>query len=212
MGPDAECLRAGSSVTERRGRNSTCRASTTPCRRTRRTVRYVSMEVARGSRRRPTAGSGSRGGRTVHLRQHDDLRFLLLRWYFRRSLVPVLCRLSRRIPLQINALHPDRAGGLGFLSASTFALQPLRSRTRSRWPVRSATRSGRWARLAPVQDGDHVLACLSDRARRCAVWLLRGPPVHRERNGLRRVRIVGSQYVASSVASGSKNGRRTTRR
>jgi hypothetical protein len=30
----------------------------------------------------------------------------------------------RHVPLQLNALHPDRAAGLGFLSGSAFAFQP----------------------------------------------------------------------------------------
>lgn len=53
-------------------------------------------------------------------------RFLLLRWYFRLFVwYRFLWQVSRRIPLQLNALHPDRAGGMGFLSGSTFALQPI---------------------------------------------------------------------------------------
>ena len=34
-------------------------------------------------------------------------------------------RVARRVPLRLNALHPDGAAGLGFLSGSAFALQPL---------------------------------------------------------------------------------------
>lgn len=53
-------------------------------------------------------------------------RFLLARWYFRlfiwyRFLWQVACR----VPLQLNALHPDRAGGIGFLAGSIFAFQPV---------------------------------------------------------------------------------------
>lgn len=53
-------------------------------------------------------------------------RFLLLRWYFRLFVwYRFLWQVSRSIPLQLNALHPDRAGGLAFLSGSMFAFQPV---------------------------------------------------------------------------------------
>lgn len=53
-------------------------------------------------------------------------RFLLLRWLVR--LVVVWYRflwLVSRIPLRLNALHPDRTGGLGFLTNSVFAFVPV---------------------------------------------------------------------------------------
>ena len=53
-------------------------------------------------------------------------RFLVLRWLAR--LVIVWYRflwLMSRIPLRLNALHPDRTGGLGFLNTSIFAFAPI---------------------------------------------------------------------------------------
>jgi hypothetical protein len=53
-------------------------------------------------------------------------RFLALRWLAR--LVVVWYRflwLMSRIPLRLNALHPDRTGGLGFLNTSAFAFAPI---------------------------------------------------------------------------------------
>ena len=53
-------------------------------------------------------------------------RFLVLRWLVR--LVVVWYRflwLMSRLPLRLNALHPDRTGGLGFLNASPFAFVPI---------------------------------------------------------------------------------------
>jgi hypothetical protein len=53
-------------------------------------------------------------------------RFLALRWLAR--LVVVWYRflwLMSRIPLRLNALHPDRTGGLGFLNTSPFAFAPI---------------------------------------------------------------------------------------
>ncbi len=53
-------------------------------------------------------------------------RFLIMRWCFRLFVwYRFLWQVSRKVPLQLNALHPDRAGGLGFLSGSVFALSPI---------------------------------------------------------------------------------------
>lgn len=53
-------------------------------------------------------------------------RFILLRWYFRLIIwYRFLWQVSRQIPLRLNALHPDRSGGLAFLAGSTFAFQPI---------------------------------------------------------------------------------------
>lgn len=52
-------------------------------------------------------------------------RFILIRWYFRLF---VWCRFLwqvRAIPLHFNLYHPDRVGGLGFLSGSAQALAPV---------------------------------------------------------------------------------------
>lgn len=52
-------------------------------------------------------------------------RFMLIRWYFRLAIwYRFLWRVSR-LSLRVNPLHPDRSGGLGFLGASTQALQPI---------------------------------------------------------------------------------------
>ena len=52
-------------------------------------------------------------------------RFLLLRWYFRLLIWYRFLWLVSKIPLRLNALHPDRAGGLGFLGNSVFAFAPV---------------------------------------------------------------------------------------
>jgi hypothetical protein len=53
-------------------------------------------------------------------------RFLLIRWYVRVLVVWYrFLWLMSRIPLRVNALHPDRAGGLGFLSTSVLAFVPF---------------------------------------------------------------------------------------
>ncbi len=52
-------------------------------------------------------------------------RFILFRWYFRLSLWYLFMWRVSRLRLRLNALHPDRAGGIGFLSASVFAFAPV---------------------------------------------------------------------------------------
>ena len=52
-------------------------------------------------------------------------QFLLLRWYFRILLWARFLRLVSGIDLRLVPTHPDRVGGLGFLSLSTFAFTPL---------------------------------------------------------------------------------------
>jgi hypothetical protein len=52
-------------------------------------------------------------------------QFILLRWYMRMLIwFWFLFRVSR-LRLQLIPAHPDRAGGLGFMAASTFAFTPL---------------------------------------------------------------------------------------
>jgi len=52
-------------------------------------------------------------------------QFLLLRWYFRLFIwIRLLWQVSR-IELRLSPTHPDRAGGLGFLSIMVYAFIPL---------------------------------------------------------------------------------------
>jgi len=53
------------------------------------------------------------------------LRFILLRWYFRLFVWYRFLWQVRSLPLQLNLFHPDRAGGLGFLSCSVLAFAPV---------------------------------------------------------------------------------------
>jgi len=53
-------------------------------------------------------------------------RFLWFRWYFRLFVWHrFLWQVSRHVRLRLNALHPDRAGGLAFLAQSVFAFAPV---------------------------------------------------------------------------------------
>jgi hypothetical protein len=52
-------------------------------------------------------------------------QFILLRWYYRMAIWYRFLWKVSRLPLQLNSLHPDRAGGLGFLARSVDAFEPL---------------------------------------------------------------------------------------
>jgi hypothetical protein len=52
-------------------------------------------------------------------------QFLLIRWYFRIAIWARLLWHVSRIELQLVPTHPDRVGGLGFLSNTVFAFIPL---------------------------------------------------------------------------------------
>ena len=52
-------------------------------------------------------------------------RFVLLRWYFRLFIWYVFLWRVARLPLRLNPLHPDRAGGVGFVGNSVFAFTPI---------------------------------------------------------------------------------------
>jgi hypothetical protein len=52
-------------------------------------------------------------------------QFLLLRWYFRLLIWTRFLWLVSRIRLSLVPTHPDRVGGLGFLSGTSFAFIPL---------------------------------------------------------------------------------------
>jgi hypothetical protein len=52
-------------------------------------------------------------------------QFLLLRWYFRLFIWGRFLWRMSRLDLDLNAIHPDKAGGLGFLAGSLTAFLPL---------------------------------------------------------------------------------------
>jgi hypothetical protein len=52
-------------------------------------------------------------------------RFIIIRWYFRLFIWYRFLWQVRALPLHFNLYHPDRAGGLGFLSASPEAFAPV---------------------------------------------------------------------------------------
>lgn len=53
------------------------------------------------------------------------IQFILLRWYFRLLIWTRFLWHVSRIDLRLVAIHPDRAGGLGFLGTVAYAFAPL---------------------------------------------------------------------------------------
>ncbi len=53
------------------------------------------------------------------------VRFMLFRWYFRLLLWYLLLWKVSHLPLRLNPLHPDRSGGLGFLSNAITFFGPI---------------------------------------------------------------------------------------
>ena len=49
-------------------------------------------------------------------------RFIIMRWYFRLCIWYLFLWRVSRLSLKLNPLHPDRAGGLGFLANTVYAL------------------------------------------------------------------------------------------
>ena len=52
-------------------------------------------------------------------------QFLLVRWYLRLVIWFRLLWQISKLPLHLNAAHPDRAGGIAFLGAGSFAFAPI---------------------------------------------------------------------------------------
>ncbi|WP_162823724.1 hypothetical protein [Lysobacter sp. TY2-98] len=52
-------------------------------------------------------------------------QFIVLRWWFRIAIWWIFLWRVSRLPLELRALHPDRAGGLSFLGGSVLAFAPL---------------------------------------------------------------------------------------
>jgi hypothetical protein len=74
------------------------------------------------------------GGETVSLTRagwwfiHVSIpiaQFILLRWYFRLFVWGRFLWQTSRLPLVVRPLHPDRAGGFGFLATSASSFAPV---------------------------------------------------------------------------------------
>ena len=78
----------------------------------------------------PTWYSSPRGGFTAAgfwyaLVSQPLARFILFRWYFRLLIWYVFSWKVSRLKLSLDALHPDRAGGVGFLEHTVITFSPV---------------------------------------------------------------------------------------
>lgn len=64
------------------------------------------------------------GGWFVHV-SVPMFQFLLLRWWFRLAIWWRFLWQASRLSLEIKAVHPDRAGGLGFLGEGVYGFMPV---------------------------------------------------------------------------------------
>ena len=87
-------------------------------------ARYAAMHTG-GWYLAPGGGRLSAAGLWFVLVSLPIFQFLLYRWYFRLFIwVQFLWRVSR-LDLDLDAAHPDKAGGLGFLGGSLAAFVPI---------------------------------------------------------------------------------------
>ena len=73
----------------------------------------------------PTGSRLTAGGWYYSFVSLSIFRFILFRWYFRLFIWYRFLWQVKAMPLHFNLYHPDRAGGLGFLSASINAFAPV---------------------------------------------------------------------------------------
>jgi hypothetical protein len=87
---------------------------------------YLSLDVATWYASPRSAGSAlTLAGAWYGYVSLPIFQFLLCRWYFRIFIWARLLWRVSRIELQLMPSHPDRVGGLGFLSSTVFAFIPL---------------------------------------------------------------------------------------
>jgi hypothetical protein len=86
--------------------------------------RYLRLETA-GWYASPSGHGLSLAGLWLVFVSLPLLQFLLLRWYYRLLIWGRLLWRISRLRLDLNVTHPDKAGGLGFLSDSLLAFIPI---------------------------------------------------------------------------------------
>jgi hypothetical protein len=123
-------------------------------------------------------------------------RFLLLRWYFRIFLWYRFLWQVARLRLRLNALHPDRAGGLGFLAESVFAFAPV---LLAQTVVLSGTIGNRiWEEGAKIADFEVEIAgaiLLLVLIVLLPLTFFSSQLIYAKRTGKREYGIVASDYV-----------------
>ena len=134
-------------------------------------------------------------------------QFMLLRWYFRLFVWGRFLWQVARIDMNLVATHPDRVGGLGFLSATAFAFVPL---ALAHGAVLSGMIAQRILRVGtPLMDFKVEIAIVVVFVQ-CLVFvplLLLAPQLARaKRNGLREYGTLAQQYVREFDAKWLRGG------
>jgi hypothetical protein len=87
---------------------------------------YMALDASTWYAAASDSGAGlSLAGRWYGYVSLPIFQFLLMRWYFRIAIWARLLWQVSRIPLNLRPSHPDRVGGLGFLSNTAFAFMPI---------------------------------------------------------------------------------------
>ncbi|MCK7478821.1 MAG: hypothetical protein M0C28_16690 [Candidatus Moduliflexus flocculans] len=135
-------------------------------------------------------------------------QFLLLRWYFRLFIWARFLWQVSRIELSLVPTHPDRVGGLGFLSDTVYAFVPARGGAR-----RAAGRNARQPHFLPrrrpagVQGRDRRhghLSCCAWCSARC--WCSRRSWRRRSGRALREYGTLAQRYVREFDAKWLRGG------
>jgi hypothetical protein len=123
-------------------------------------------------------------------------QFLLLRWYFRIFIWMRFLWQVSRIDLSLLPMHPDRVGGLGFLSNTAYAFIPLAA---AHGAVLSGQIANRIFHLGAALPAFKVEIALVVGFVQCLVFvplLLFAIPLARaKRAGLREYGTLGARYV-----------------
>jgi hypothetical protein len=123
-------------------------------------------------------------------------QFLLLRWWFRLAIWWRFLWQMSRLPLEIKAAHPDRAGGLGFLGEGVYGFMPLLFAQGAVVSGLIASRILTGARAA-IEFRDEIALLVVLLVAQVLIPMLFFVPglVTARRDGLRRYGALGATYV-----------------
>jgi hypothetical protein len=135
------------------------------------------------------------GGWFVHI-SVPMFQFLLLRWWFRLAIWWRFLWQMSRLPLEIKAAHPDRAGGLGFLGEGVYGFMPLLFAQGAVVSGLIASRILTGARTA-IEFRDEIALLIVLLVAQVLIPMLYFVPalITARRDGLRRYGALGASYV-----------------
>ena len=134
-------------------------------------------------------------------------QFLLCRWYFRLFIWARFLWQVSRIELSLVPTHPDRVGGLGFLSETVYAFTVLAVAHGAMLAGRSPTAfssSGPHCRSSRARSPSWSSLCCAWSSARC--WCLRLSLPQAKRTGLREYGTLAERYVREFDAKWLRGG------